>query len=211
MKWIVYGRHPQILDAGHVVELMLKNDLNELVYRTTRGKLLNPLVAACSRKTVATFMESEAHQEMLDANRKGKSGDMLREAMNRGVTTTYIDEALTSLQAVTQAVQNWSVVKWALFSAVIIYLFIPLMAISGSATLRQDGSILRRSCAGIISIIYSLPWKYWRVTVACLLPSLPLLSLSWGIYGAGAGSAGEWASIWLSGRLIRRFYVAVGL
>ncbi|MGI6903096.1 hypothetical protein ACRCLY_09690, partial [Leclercia adecarboxylata] len=40
----------------------------------------------------------------LDANRKGKSGDMLREAMNRGVTTTYIDEALTSLKAITQAV-----------------------------------------------------------------------------------------------------------
>ncbi len=76
VNWIVYGRHPQILDAGHIVELMLKNDLNELVYRSTKGKLLNPLVAAVSRKTVATFMESEAHQDMLDANRAGKSGKM---------------------------------------------------------------------------------------------------------------------------------------
>jgi len=131
VNWIVYGRRPQILDAGHVVELMLKNDLNELVYRSTRGKLLNPLVAACSRKTVATFMESEAHQDMLDANRAGKSGEMLREAMNRGVTTTYIDEALTSLKSITQAVQNWSVVKWAIFSAVIIYLFMPLYTAYG--------------------------------------------------------------------------------
>lgn len=110
---------------------MLKNDLNELVYRSTNGKLLNPLVATCSRKTVATFMESEAHQDMLDANRAGKSGEMLREAMNRGVTTTYIDEALTSLKAITQAVQNWSVVKWSIFSAVIIYLFMPLYTAYG--------------------------------------------------------------------------------
>jgi hypothetical protein len=56
---------------------------------------------------------------------------MLREAMNRGVTTTYIDEALTSLKAITQSVQNWSVVKWAIFSAVVIYLLMPLYTAYG--------------------------------------------------------------------------------
>jgi hypothetical protein len=131
IQWIVYGRHPHILDAGHVVELMLKNDLDNLVHQATYGKLLNPFVAAFSRKTVATFMESEAHQEMLDANRAGKSGEMLREAMNRGVTTTYIDEALTSLKAITRAIQNWSVLKWSIFSAIVIYLLMPVYTAYG--------------------------------------------------------------------------------
>lgn len=130
--WIVYGIKPQILDAGHVIELMLKSDLNNLVYQASGGKLLNPLVAAFSRKTVSTFMESEAHQEMLDANRKGKSGESLREALNRGVTTTYLDEALTSLKSVMKAIQNWSVVKWAIFSTIIIYLLMPLYTAFGN-------------------------------------------------------------------------------
>lgn len=125
IHWIVYGKNPQILDAGHVIELMLKSDLNNLVYRSTAGKLLNPLVATLSRKTVSTFMESEAHQDMLDANRAGKSGEALREALNRGVTTTYIDEALTSLKSVMNAIQSWSVVKWTLFSVLIAWLLMP--------------------------------------------------------------------------------------
>jgi len=132
IHWIVYGMTPQILDSGHVVELMLKNDLNNLICLTSSGRLLNPLVAMFSRKTVSTFMESEAHQEMLDANRKGQSGDSLREALNRAFTTHYIDEALTSLKAVMKAIQNWSVVKWSIFSSIIIYLLMPFYIIFGN-------------------------------------------------------------------------------
>lgn len=126
IHWIVYGINPHILDAGHVIELMLKSDLDNLVYSTTKNKLLNPLIASISRKTIHTFMESEAHQDMLEANRRGKSGDMLREALNRGFTTTYLDEALTSLKRVVTAIQRWSVIKWAIMSSLIIYLLMPI-------------------------------------------------------------------------------------
>ncbi|RLZ40880.1 hypothetical protein EA142_26865, partial [Citrobacter freundii] len=109
-----------------MIELMLKSDLDNLVYSTTKNKLLNPLIASISRKTIHTFMESEAHQDMLEANRRGKSGDMLREALNRGFTTTYLDEALTSLKRVVTAIQRWSVIKWAIMSSLIIYLLMPI-------------------------------------------------------------------------------------
>lgn len=126
IHWIVYGIKPHILDAGHVIELMLKSDLDNLVYSATKNKLLNPFVASTSRKTIHTFMESEAHQDMLEANRRGKSGDMLREALNRGFTTAYLDEALTSLKRIITAIQRWSVVKWAMISSFMIYLLMPL-------------------------------------------------------------------------------------
>ncbi|RUR90040.1 hypothetical protein KHDHEBDM_04143 [Pectobacterium polaris] len=63
---------------------------------------------------------------MLEANRRGKSGNMLREALNRGFTTTYLDEALTSLKRIVTTIQRWSVVKWAIISSIVIYLLLPL-------------------------------------------------------------------------------------
>lgn len=126
IHWIIYGVKPQILDAGHVIELLLKSDLDNLVYRATKKKLLNPFVASFSRKTIRTFMASEAHQDMLEANRSGKSGEMLREELNRGFTTTYIDETLKSLKVIMSSIQRWSVFKWAIVSSFIIYTFMPI-------------------------------------------------------------------------------------
>ncbi|HBL7190754.1 TPA: hypothetical protein LSX69_004702 [Escherichia coli] len=126
IHWIIYGVKPQILDAGHVIELLLKSDLHNLVYSATKNKLLNPFVASFSRKTIRTFMASEAHQDMLEANRSGKSGETLREELNRGFTTTYLDETLNSLKAIMSAIQRWSVFKWAIISSFIMYMVMPI-------------------------------------------------------------------------------------
>lgn len=125
IHWIIYGVRPQILDSGHVIELMLKNDLDNLVYAATPKRLLNPFIGIFSRKTVKIFMESEAHQDMLHANSTGKTGYMLREALNRAFSTDYLNEALTSLKSIISALQNWSVIKWMIFSSVIIYILMP--------------------------------------------------------------------------------------
>ncbi|MGK9175991.1 zinc finger-like domain-containing protein [Yokenella regensburgei] len=173
IHWVIYGITPHILDSGHVIERMLKKDLDGLVYQSSTGKLLNPLVAAFSRKTVATFMESEAHQEMLDANRAGKSGEMLREAMNRSVTTTYIDEALTSLKAITRAIQNWSVLKWSFFSAFLIYLFMPFYTAYGRFWVGDPAT----------GHLYLTPFTRWD-SQQRLLTSLELLARYCGLFMA---------------------------
>ncbi|WP_024560500.1 DnaJ-like cysteine-rich domain-containing protein [Franconibacter pulveris 601] len=129
IRWILYGVTPHILDAGHVLQTLLKSDLDMLVRQATPGKLLNPWVARASRKTVRTFMESEAHQAMLVENSRGKKGDMLREALNRAFATPYLDEALTSLGNIVGAVQRWSVIKWGLFTALFIYLLAPALVV----------------------------------------------------------------------------------
>ncbi|EPS6164853.1 DnaJ-like cysteine-rich domain-containing protein [Escherichia coli] len=124
--WVIYGKNPEILDSGHVIELMLKNDLDNLVYSATRKKLFNPFIGSASANAVCTFMESEAHQMMLDANRSGKTGNMLRETLHRGFSLTYIDEALKSLKSIISAIQNWSVFKWVIFASLMVYILMPL-------------------------------------------------------------------------------------
>ncbi len=125
IHWIIYGNDPQILDSGHVIERMLKNDLDELVYASKTPRLLNPFIGLSSRKTVHTFMESESHQQMLQANTRGVTGKLLSEHLNRGLSEPYIAEALNSLSSVTRAMQNWSVVKWIIVSSLITWLLMP--------------------------------------------------------------------------------------
>ncbi|EOU9528837.1 hypothetical protein ACOJBR_001224 [Cronobacter dublinensis] len=127
IRWILYGVKPHILDAGHVLQALLKNDLDMLVREATPAKRRNPWVGRASRKTVQTFMESEAHQSMLLEHRRGKRGDALREALNRAFATPYLNEALTSLGNIVSAVQRWSMVKWSLFTALMMYLLLPVL------------------------------------------------------------------------------------
>ncbi|EOV9543090.1 hypothetical protein ACOZVK_002180 [Cronobacter sakazakii] len=127
IRWILYGVTPHILDAGHVLQALLKNDLDMLVRQAMPGKRRNPRVGAASRKTVQTFMESEAHQAMLIEHSRGKRGDALREALNRAFATPYLNEALESLGSLVSAVQRWSLAKWSLFTALIMYLLLPVV------------------------------------------------------------------------------------
>ncbi|KAB1016049.1 hypothetical protein FZI21_19835 [Cronobacter sakazakii] len=98
-----------------------------LVRQATPGKRRNPRVGAASRKTVQTFMESEAHQAMLIEHSRGKRGDALREALNRAFATPYLNEAIESLGSLVSAVQRWSLAKWSLFTALMMYLLLPVV------------------------------------------------------------------------------------
>ena len=169
IKWIVYGFSPHILDAGHVIELMLKNDLNQLVYKASTIKLFNPFIACTSRRTLKTFMESEAHQDMLEANRKGKSGEMLRETLNRGFTTTYLDEALTSLSRIVTAIQRWSAIKWSVLGALLIYCLMPVYMAFNHAWQKD------------VDRIYMTPWSDLS-TSQDALSSLQYLALTSGTF-----------------------------
>ena len=121
VHWTVYGTQPRILDADHVVELMLKKDLERLMYKAKMSTLLNPFVGWMSRKTVRTFMASEVHQEMLAVHRKGQSGTVLREALNRSLSMDYLHDALFSLKRITKAVHRWSLLRCIVLGTLLSY------------------------------------------------------------------------------------------
>ncbi|WP_294911394.1 hypothetical protein [Tatumella sp. UBA2305] len=123
---IIYGSLPQIPDSGHVVERMLKGDQDNLVPVSKRSRWLNPFIAGFSRKTLRTFMESESHQQMLQGNAKGLSGKLLSEKLSRSLSEPYIEEPLSSLRSLSQAIQNWSVIKWIIFGSLFSWLLMPL-------------------------------------------------------------------------------------
>lgn len=126
IHWTVYGKSPQILDAGNVIERMLRHDLNQLALKAKKRRHLNPFVALASRKTVREFMASEVHQEMLAANQRGISGNVLRGFLNRSISTSYLSEALSSLKSIFSAVQRWAVIKWVFIGTLLGYLLTPL-------------------------------------------------------------------------------------
>ncbi|MFZ4833611.1 zinc finger-like domain-containing protein [Rouxiella sp. Mn2063] len=134
INWVLYGTTPQILDAGHVLEVLLRRDLDALTQQATPMKLLNPRVASRSHEAVRTFMESEAHQEMLKENRQGKKREVLREALHRAFPTVYLDKALGNLTKILRAIQYWSVVKWTLLTTLIIYFVLPFRTLVGKGT-----------------------------------------------------------------------------
>lgn len=171
IHWIIYGVRPQILDSGHVIELMLKNDLDNLVYAATPKRLINPFIGLFSRKTLKTFMESEAHQDMLHANIAGKSGHMLREALNRAFSTDYLSEALTSLKSIMSAFQNWSVVKWVIVSSIVTYILMPFYTAYKNGWTKY----------GNTERIYLTPFTRWE-NQKSLLISLSEIARSCGIF-----------------------------
>ncbi len=134
INWVLYGTTPQILDAGHVLEVLLQRDLDALTQQAAPMKLLNPRVASRSRQAVKTFMESEAHQDMLRENRQGKKREVLREALHRAFPTAYLDKALGNLTKLLRAAQYWSVVKWTLLTTLVIYLVLPFWTLIGKGS-----------------------------------------------------------------------------
>lgn len=137
--WIVYGTVPQVLDAGHVIEVMLKSDLDDLYYTALPKKLRNPFVGMCSRQAVQTFMQSEVNQRMLEANADGIKEKELREELNRSVSETYIKEALGSLRSITSAIQKWWIVKWGLFMGIVAYFALPYLGYTSRAKSIVEG------------------------------------------------------------------------
>lgn len=176
IHWIIYGSDPQILDSGHVVERMLKGDLDELVLVSKKSRLLNPFIACFSRKTLRTFMESESHQQMLQGNAKGLSGKLLSEQLNRSLSEPYIEESLSSLRSLSRAIQNWSVIKWIIFSSLLSWLLMPLFTALNHAWFPNPDS----------GRVYLTPFTRWD-SQHHILASLELLGRYCGLFAAVSG------------------------
>ncbi|WP_046791613.1 DnaJ-like cysteine-rich domain-containing protein [Tatumella morbirosei] len=202
IHWIIYGSQPQILDSGHVVERMLKGDLDDLVRVSKNSRLLNPFIAGFSRKTLRTFMESESHQQMLQGNAKGLSGKLLSEKLSRSLSEPYIEESLTSLRSLSRAIQNWSVIKWIIFGSLFSWLLMPLFTAWNHAwfpDLETGRSYLtpftRWDSQQHILISLEVLGRYCGVFVAAAGLMIPALGYGWRRFWARRRLGREW-SLW---------------
>ncbi len=57
-------------------------------------------------------MESEVHQEIVDADHQGLAPSVIVEKVNRSLSAEYIERSLTRLRQTIQAAGRWSSLKW---------------------------------------------------------------------------------------------------
>ena len=201
VQWTVYGSPPRILDAGHVVELMLKKDLGRLMYKAKTSTLLNPFVGWLSRKTVRTFMASEAHQEMLTAHRKGQSGAMLREALNRAFSIDYLDDALGSLKRIATAVHRWSLLRCIVLGTLLSYALmtsLSLLALYAVPVKTGVKSIKRAALSPLQPLPALNVQDIWAAIVPIVRYGTPIIFMA----AVGVSIGGH---VWRSWRFKRRF------
>lgn len=116
--WILYGEPPRIYDAGGTLEALLKDDFKRLDALGTGWSRLLPWFHRHARRTVAPFMESEVHQEIVGADHLGLAPDVIVERVNRALSADYIERSLIRLRQVVQAAGRWSSLKWSIGIAI---------------------------------------------------------------------------------------------
>lgn len=132
--WVLFGKTPQIFDAGGALEALLKSDIEQLHAMAHSRKRWLPWFHAAARKAVTPFLASELNQEIVKADTAGLTTEQILERVNRSVSVTYIRDTLQDLQKSVTIAAWWSRLKWTLAFAL---LSLPA-AVLGSAWLHRD-------------------------------------------------------------------------
>jgi len=110
--WVLYGSPPQIHDVGGILEALLKDDFSRLDALGTDWSRLLPWFHRRARSVVTPFMESEAHQEIINADYQGFPLNLIAEKVHRSLPEEYIERSLVRLQQTIQTATHWSSLKW---------------------------------------------------------------------------------------------------
>lgn len=116
--WIMYGEPPRIYDTGGTVEAILQEDFKRLDALEPGWSHLHPGFHRRARQVVASFMESEIHQEIIDADHQGFAPAAIVEKVNRSLSAEYIERSLTRLRQILQSAGSWWSLKCSLGVAV---------------------------------------------------------------------------------------------
>lgn len=116
--WILYGEPPRIYDAGGTLEALLKEDFRRLDALGRGWLRLLPWFHRHARRAVGSFMESEVHQEIVNADHQGLAPSVILERVNRSLSVNYIERSLTRLRQVVQIAGRWSSLKWSIGIAI---------------------------------------------------------------------------------------------
>jgi hypothetical protein len=111
-NWVLFGKEPEIFDAGNILDFFLRFDLDSLKEPT---KSFGPT-------RIKTFMESEANQELFDWDTKNvhsESGQIIDvraekiwEQMGRSFTLEYIKDSLVAMKKRVRSICFSSYLKW---------------------------------------------------------------------------------------------------
>lgn len=194
---VLYGSPPQIHDAGGILEPLLKNDFDRLIALGTGWSYMLPWFHRRARSVVAPFMESEIHQEILNADSQGLALSMVVEKVKRSLSEGYIEMSLIRLRKTVQTVVDWSSLKWtigiALSSIPLIVSAISFMERSESHTmLAMQDRLVIFPVGGVTEV----PWNIVAFTIPLSLSGwlvAKLVSKRW-INGVGGKPLVDWAS-----------------
>lgn len=134
--WAMIGNHPQIHDAGGILEVLLSGDQKDLVQLGGAGTRWLPWFHRLARPVLKNVMESEVHQNVVTHQINGLSVPIIVERVNRSVSEMYVQKLLISLHSTNQAVSRWVAIKFWLF----LLLVAPAVLLGTMAVVQRDMS-----------------------------------------------------------------------
>lgn len=112
--WVLFGRAPQILDAGGVLENLLEADAGQLHEMASGRARWLPWFQVSAQQTMANFLASDLNQEIIKGDTEGLKPYAIRERVKRSVSESYVKRSLEDLHALVAATARWSRVAWVL-------------------------------------------------------------------------------------------------
>jgi hypothetical protein len=112
--WVLYGEPPRVHDAGGALRALLLEDLAQLDVLCSGRSSAFPWFHRRARRVVTPFMESEVHQEIVDADHEGLAPDAIVEKINRALPAAYVERSLARLRQIARTAGRWSSLKWSL-------------------------------------------------------------------------------------------------
>jgi hypothetical protein len=117
--WVFAGRGHHIHDAGGALEKVLAHDENELEKLGRSSAKWLPWFRRRAAPVLATFMESEVHQNVTEHAAAGASTDQIFEQTKRALSIEYLERVQRSLRAVSASLAAWTRIKVLLFVALL--------------------------------------------------------------------------------------------
>lgn len=112
--WVLFGRAPQIHDAGGVLETLLEADAGQLHAMANGRARWLPWFQVSAQQTMANFLASDLNQEIIKGDTEGLKPYAIRERVKRSVSESYVKRSLQDLHALVAASAHWSRVGWVL-------------------------------------------------------------------------------------------------
>lgn len=135
--WVLFGRTPQIFDAGGVLETLLEADAEQLHAMASGRARWLPWFQVSAQKTMANFLASDLNQEIIKGDTEGLKPYAIRERVKRSVSESYVKRSLQDLHASVETAAHWSRVAW-LLAFVLLALPFALVASACLHTERMD-------------------------------------------------------------------------
>jgi hypothetical protein len=116
-NWVLFGKEPERLDSGNILDTILQPDLEVLKGATSIKSFF-----LSEAKRIKNFMKSEANQDLFDCDAKNCQGknnqnldvraERVREQIGRSFTPEYIKDSIAAMEKRVRSICFRSHFKW---------------------------------------------------------------------------------------------------